>query len=71
MIADIIHAFPSFTYRFCMNELSFKQFILWHMQALRVLYNIEIDLNDEKYADSELDKINEKFTWNEESKRWE
>ena len=71
MIADILHAFPSFTYDYIMRQITFKQFILWHMQALRVLHGIEVNLNDNINIDKELERINNNFVWNEEEKRWE
>ena len=70
-MADIMFAFPSFTYEYILKQMTFKQFILWHMQALRVKHGIEVNLKDKKSIDKELDEINEKFTWNEELRRWE
>ena len=69
MVADILNTFPSFTYNFVMKELTFKQFLLWHMQALRIKYNIDVNLAVN--TEDELKKIDEDFKWNEELKRWE
>jgi len=71
MIADIMHAFSQFSYDYLMYKITFKQFLLWHMQALRVKHGIEVNLNDNYNVKEELDEINNKFLWNDERKRWE
>jgi len=71
MIADIMFAFPSFTYEHILREMTFKQFLLWHMQALRVQHGVELNLSETMDVQKELDDINSKFKWNEEKKRWE
>lgn len=77
MVADILHIFPSYTEEYVMKKMSFKKFILCHMQALRIMmFNrtgemMEIDLAHNYEVDDELDKINRDFTWNEEKQRWE
>lgn len=71
MIAEIMAAFPQFSYEYIMKVMTFKQFLLWHMHALKIRYNVELNLSDTLDVNRELDEINNKFTWNEETKRWE
>lgn len=71
MIADILHAFPSFTYEYIMRQITFKQFILWHMQAMRILHGVDVNLNEDIDCMQELEEINNKFKWNELKQRWE
>lgn len=71
MIAEIMAAFPSFNYEYILKKMTFKQFILWHMQALKIRYNIDPNLKETLNIQAELDKINEKLKWNEEKGRYE
>ena len=71
MIADIMHTFHNFSYEYIMKIMSFKEFILWHMQACRIMYEIDINLKDSYNVDKELDSINNNFKWNDEKGRWE
>lgn len=77
MIADMLYIFPSFTYEFIMKKISFKQFILFHLQALRLMSFqssgkiTEIELNEQVDIDKELSDINNKFIKNPITGRWE
>ena len=53
-----------------MREITFKQFMLWYAQAMRIQHGIEIKLKDPD-AINDLDWINDNFIWNKEKKRWE
>jgi len=70
MIADVMACFPSFSYEYILKKMTFKQFLLWHSQFLRVKHNMEIKLKGSINV-NELDLINQAFTWNEDKKRWE
>ena len=72
MIADVMHCFPTFSYDYIMDSMTFKQFILWHCQSMRILHEVDFEIKDsDDNLKSELDKINEKLKWNEETKRFE
>jgi hypothetical protein len=41
------------------------------MQASRVLHGVDVNLKDTLDIDKELEEINSKLKWNEETKRYE
>lgn len=71
MLADVMHCFPGFSYDFVLNDLTFRQFILWHMQAMRILHDIPVNLRDTSVnTKTELDTINDNFEWDEKNRKW-